>query len=472
MDVRAQRSRDTVGDVYYSRYVRGHQRRGACSRVPSREASVHTTEEIARSLISGRQNNHAVPVAASFDLPDAELPVDPYVLGVWLGDGTSCRAEITSVDPEVVSAIEATGQECRPRKAPHLYGLPGGLQSTLRRIGLLNDKHIPSVYLRASETQRRDLMAGLLDADGYCSRTGAIEFAVTHERLAHDFRELALSLGYKPSSRSKPCRGRTEKSSVVYTVAFTTSDKVFRLPRKLARQSTDVRSTNSFRYITRVTPAESVPVRCVQVDNADHLYLAGETCIPTHNSFLTGLLVYKTLRAGARWTVLDPSGPLAEITKLPELAPFSRHIHLLGADPGILNPYRVVAEPRRDHFVDEDDPDKAWRRERSLAAATRRRLVLDVLTGLLPFDVARMPHTRIVLLRAVREVGGAPDRDPGQVIAVLRRHAREGEGHADVVADFLEERRELPQAALLFPDRSADPRPTRGWARRTTASRS
>ncbi|MFC5060827.1 ATP-binding protein [Actinomycetospora atypica] len=179
-------------------------------------------------------------------------------------------------------------------------------------------------------------------------------------------------------------------------------------------------------------------------------------------SFLTGLMVYKTLRAGARWTVLDPSGPLAALTRLPELAPFSRHIHLLGADPGILNPYRVVAEPRRDHFLDEDDPEKAWRRERSLAAATRRRLVLDVLTGLLPYDVARLPHTRIVLLRAVREVGGGQHRDPGQVIATLRRHAREGEDHADVVADFLEERRELPQAALLFPERSLDPADPRG----------
>lgn len=173
-------------------------------------------------------------------------------------------------------------------------------------------------------------------------------------------------------------------------------------------------------------------------------------------SFLTGLVVYKTLRAGARWTVLDPSGPLADLTRLPELAPFARHINLLRAEPGILNPYRVVAEPRADHFADEDEPDRAWRRERSLAAATRRRLVLDVLTGLLPFDVARMPHTRIVLLRAVREVGGAPDRHPGQVIDTLRRHARDGEEHAGVVADFLEERRELPQAALLFPDTSRD----------------
>ena len=171
-------------------------------------------------------------------------------------------------------------------------------------------------------------------------------------------------------------------------------------------------------------------------------------------SFLTGLIVYKTLRAGARWTVLDPSGPLAELTRLPELAPFSRHINLLRAEPGILNPYRVVAEPRAEHFADEDEPERAWRRERSLAAATRRRLVLDVLTGLLPYDVARLPHTRIVLLRAVREVGGAADRHPGQVIDTLRRHSRDGEEHAGVVADFLEERRELPQAALLFPDTS------------------
>ncbi|WP_449301280.1 ATP-binding protein [Pseudonocardia hispaniensis] len=173
-------------------------------------------------------------------------------------------------------------------------------------------------------------------------------------------------------------------------------------------------------------------------------------------SFLTGLITYKTLRAGARWTVLDPSGPLAELTRLPELAPFARHINLLRADPGILNPYRVVAEPRPEHFADDEDPERSWRRERSLAAATRRRLVLDVLTGLLPYDVARLPHTRIVLLRAVREVGGAADRHPGQVIEALRRHARDGEEHAGVVADFLSERRELPQAALLFPDTSRD----------------
>jgi hypothetical protein len=454
----ARRASGLAAGQHYA-YVRGHNgRAGRVRAAPSQVPGVHTTEEIAASLTWGpnRQRNHAVPVAAPFDLPDADLPVHPYVLGAWLGDGTSIRAEITAYDPEIVETIEATGQECRRRRTPHQYGLVGGLQVRLRELGVLGDKHIPAQYLRASEQQRRALLTGLLDTDGYRTPSGTIEFSVTSERLARGARELALSLGYAARLRTKPVAGRHEHTSTAYTISFTTSDPVFRVARKAARLNPSPRSTNGYRYIVDVVPVESVPVRCVEVDNDDHLYLAGETCIPTHNSFLTGLTVYKTLRMGAQWTVLDPSGPLAELTRLPELAPFSRHINLLRADPGILNPYRVVAEPRPDHFLDEEDPERAWRRERSLAAATRRRLVLDVLTGLLPYDISKLPHTRIVLLRAVREVGGATDRHPGMVIDALRRHARDGEDHAGVVADFLDERRELPQAALLFPDTTRD----------------
>nr|WP_312864943.1 ATP-binding protein [Saccharothrix tamanrassetensis] len=172
-------------------------------------------------------------------------------------------------------------------------------------------------------------------------------------------------------------------------------------------------------------------------------------------SFLGGGIVYKTLRAGAHWTLLDPSGPLAALCELPELRPYARPINLLNAQPGILNPYRVVAEPQLDHFMDEEDPERAWRRERALAAATRRRLVLDVLSGLLPFEVARLPQTRIVLLRAVRTVGGRPDAHPGQVFEALRRDASEHHEHAVVVADFLDEMRE--RMSLLIPEQDADP---------------
>ncbi|HEY3751375.1 MAG TPA: ATP-binding protein, partial [Pseudonocardiaceae bacterium] len=172
-------------------------------------------------------------------------------------------------------------------------------------------------------------------------------------------------------------------------------------------------------------------------------------------SFLGGGLVYKTLRSGAYWTLLDPSGPLARLCELPELRPYARPINLLNAEPGILNPYRVVAEPELEHFLDETDPERAWRREKALVAATRRRLVLDVLTGLLPYEVARLPQTRIVLLRAVRTVGGRIDADPGQVFDALRRDASEHHEHAMVVADFLDEMRE--RMSLLIPEHGEDP---------------
>ncbi|MDX3664268.1 ATP-binding protein [Streptomyces sp. ID05-26A] len=172
-------------------------------------------------------------------------------------------------------------------------------------------------------------------------------------------------------------------------------------------------------------------------------------------SFLGGGMVYKTLRAGAHWTLLDPSGPLSALCELPELRPYARPINLLNAQPGILNPYRVVAEPMIEHFLDEDDPERAWRREKALAAATRRRLVLDVLTGLLPYEVARLPQTRIVLLRAVRTVGGRFDAHPGLVFEALRRDASEHHEHAVVVADFLDEMRE--RMSLLIPEENLDP---------------
>lgn len=92
---------------------------------------------------------------------------------------------------------------------------------------------------------------------------------------------------------------------------------------------------------------------------------------------------------------------------------------------------------------------------KALAGATRRRLVLDVLTGVLPYEVARMAQTRIVLLRAVRAVGGRFDADPGQVIDALRRDSSEHHEHAGVVADFLDEMRE--RMSLLIPEHDADP---------------
>ena len=166
----------------------------------------------------------------------------------------------------------------------------GTAQAILRSMGVLGNKHIPVQYLRASQQQRRALLAGLLDTDGTVNPTGSVQFTVTSRRLAAEVRELVLSLGYRCGWSERGVHGATAASSVAYTITFTTTDDVFRLERKRiihrerGPQETSPRTKE--RFIMAVRPVDSVAVRCVQVDNGDHMYLASRSMIPTHNSTL------------------------------------------------------------------------------------------------------------------------------------------------------------------------------------------
>ncbi|MGH3727574.1 MAG: replicative DNA helicase [Micromonosporaceae bacterium] len=269
------------------------------SRRSRKDPEVRTTEEIAATLrtrTADRRLNHSVSNASPVDLPERELLISPYTLGVWLGDGHSAAARFTTDDPEIVMYVEADGFQVRPSR-PRVYTIllpdPGAdrernFSGLLRALGVLGDKHIPVDYLRASERQRRALLAGLLDTDGYAHSDGAVQFSVTNKRLADDVYELVVSLGYRCQVTGKPVRSRTLASSVSYTLTFTTQEDVFRLERKRLAHKERRRTTSTVRsgsrYIVDVRPIPSVPVRCVQIDNHDHLYVAGRSMIPTHNS--------------------------------------------------------------------------------------------------------------------------------------------------------------------------------------------
>ncbi|GAA0916662.1 replicative DNA helicase [Nonomuraea longicatena] len=175
--------------------------------------------------VADRDAAVAVAVAGAFDLPDLELLLDPHTLGTWLGSLPTRAAQDTVAD-------------------------------TLRVLGVLGEPRVPPAYLRASARQRRGLLDGLLDAAGDAGRT---RIAVSGAKLAEDVHELALSLGHRAVLR------------------VTVPDKdacVVELTAPRAREVVEVR------------PVPSRPVRCVEVDNADHLYLAGRSCVPTHNSTL------------------------------------------------------------------------------------------------------------------------------------------------------------------------------------------
>jgi replicative DNA helicase len=175
------------------------------------------------------------------------------------------------------------------RRCQDCHDLLGTLTGRLRFLRVLGDKHIPRDYLRASEWQRRALLAGLLDTDGTVAPSGTVQIAVTNARLAQDIRELVTSLGYRSGLSTKPVQGRTAASSSAYTLTFSTDDDVFLLERKRLlhkERGTRVFQRRNSRFITDIRPVPSVPVRCIEVDNAQHLYLAGESMIPTHNSTL------------------------------------------------------------------------------------------------------------------------------------------------------------------------------------------
>jgi replicative DNA helicase len=244
---------------------------------------VKTTAEIAASLRCDGRPNHAIEVAPAFDLPEAQLPVHPYVLGVWLGCGEDDSEWIACLDDEVVAELRSAGRRVNSAETPGRHRVVG-LAAELWPLRLLGRKHIPAAYLRASREQRRALLAGLLDADGFCSPTGRVRYASSSAALAEAAVELVTSLGWQASLKTEHVAGYLRETC--HLVEFTPDEPVFRLPRKAQRQRRRLRPESRFRYVVDVRPIESVPVRCVQVDNDDHMYLAGRACIPTHNSTL------------------------------------------------------------------------------------------------------------------------------------------------------------------------------------------
>jgi deoxycytidine triphosphate deaminase len=272
-----------------------------------------TTEQIGRTLRERNEYRHHVPMAEPVQYETKDLPIDPYVFGVWLGDGTSTTAEITCADPEILREIEAAGYRVEPATAPLAwriggtgearvrdaagrYGRDGSLSSTLRTMGQLGDKHVPRAYLLGDIAQRTALLQGLMDSDGSCDEYGRCEFVSTKEHLADAVVRLAASLGLRPKKRKKTAYLNGVDCGPAYQVKFTPDQPVFRLRRKLARQKLTTARFHRFRSIVAVESAPSVPVKCIQVGAADGVFLAGEHFIPTHNSSLgrLGLLIHST----------------------------------------------------------------------------------------------------------------------------------------------------------------------------------
>ena len=284
----------------------------------SYEEKIKTTKQIAETLYSGgskggkQENNHKIPVSGSIKTrfnPDLVIP--PYTLGVWLGDGYSSSANfiISPKDKDILDGVIADGfqlTEKRYQEGSYTYRIHSGEKKNvpfyrfvgrLRTLKLVDNKHIPKEYLRASPEQRFELLRGLMDTDGTCEKHGQCSFTTTTHQLSLDFYELVCSLGFKATIRTRQPKLQDRKCALAYTICFFAykDTPVFKLKRKFERQKPkpSQKTRLLYRHIVSVEPVPSVPVRCIEVDSEKHLYLAGRSFIPTHNtSFAAAVLLY------------------------------------------------------------------------------------------------------------------------------------------------------------------------------------
>jgi phage terminase large subunit-like protein len=246
-----------------------------------------------------------IPVNQPLHLPERNLLVDPYLYGYWLGNGSATKPEITVRDSDVEDLILLIPYPLHNRYPQTCGGSEILVYKELKSILVKNfrDKVIRAEYLRASETQRWNLLQGLMDSDGCIgTRKGQGVYVSTIQELAKSVQELLWSLGIKNAMTSCPStRYGKPTGETLYQIRFTafTDQPVSKLHRKSIRRRERGKKTRScFHYLEEIRPlADKVPMQCIQVDSPSHCYLAGPTMVKTHNSELAAAIALYLLYA-------------------------------------------------------------------------------------------------------------------------------------------------------------------------------
>lgn len=289
-----------------------------------------TTEYIRANLEANGQKRWRVPLARALDLPQASLPMDPYVLGLWLGDGIKGNTDLSIGSSKLGISAELDKLGYRHRVIPtederdSFTVRFGGDQSMgvkvfrnqLRAAGVLNDKHIPAAFSRASIYQRWDLLQGLMDSDGFLNeRDGTCGVDFTNEKMSKGLYDLIVSLGMKCFLR-KDRAAYTKKGSrtdvgVRYRHTFRPAANPFRVRGKNWQPPGSQASRHTQRTIVGVTEEpDAIPGFCIEVDAPDHLYLCGTSMVPTHNSMIASVLA-------CWWISTKPIGEAVVVSTAP-----------------------------------------------------------------------------------------------------------------------------------------------------------
>lgn len=263
----------------------------------------------------GIEYNYRVPMNNPIEYSEKSYTIDPYVLGLWLGDGDSAKPNFTveKKDLPMYDCLTSTYGEPKINKDKrnpntlHLsYAGDKGKNNSLLRhhlidVGVFKNKHIPNEYLFGSIEQRLSLLQGLMDTDGTIDKGGQCEFVQKNKDITDGLCTILSSLGIKYTRcAKKPIINGKECDEVQRVTFFTDKTKpCFRLKRKYDKLKDRLNKRMLWKSIIGIEKVDSVPVRCITVDNADHLYLCGDKCTVTHNTaFAAALCLYALIADG------------------------------------------------------------------------------------------------------------------------------------------------------------------------------
>ena len=252
---------------------------------------VMTTEEIANYLenLPEQRTSYDIPKIVNprpLNLENKELPIDPYVLGCWLGDGSKQCGAITNETNNVLGEIQRRGynlgDDISAEDKTSTYTILG-IYGKLKELNLINNKHIPDIYQRASYEQRLDLLRGLMDTDGYYNpKRKRFVMETSQEWQCYDFIKLLASLGIK-STKFDIIKKLNGKEFHEYSINFSTRGLN---PFLMRNQEIEypTRDACTYRNIDKVELVETVPTQCLEVDSPSHTFLCTNKMIITHNT--------------------------------------------------------------------------------------------------------------------------------------------------------------------------------------------
>lgn len=313
-----------------------------------------------------------IPVQGAAQYRHVAVPIDPYVMGIWLGDGGRNKGSITNMDAEVNQRIAAAGytfsigtKQGTEAKTIYIHGL----RPTLRQMGILSsyayEKRVPEQYLLNSINVRSEVLRGLMDTDGECGKGGCVQFCSTSKGLIDDVMWLARSLGGKAMlspAVKYPFYRDTEGTKVMgrpawrCTITMPSDFKTFYIERK-QRRVLKVESRYLSRWIDSIEYIGEQDAMCVSVDDKSGLYLANDFIV-THNSAIVAWLILWAIS-----TYEDTKGVVTANTETqlrtktwPELAKWHRMFiakhwfnftatSLYSADPDHEKTWRIDAIP-------------------------------------------------------------------------------------------------------------------------------